>query len=251
VVEVPGALPHGGDERLAALLEHATELVRSAVHELRTPLAAIAMAAQGARRRPECQVAARGLDTILRSCERMDSMLRDLVAAGRLDLLAREPEPQPVECSPFIEELVARQSDGLGARHVHVVVGEPRPAVRVDPKQFEQILEIALTTVLGSSDAGSHPVVEASVADDGVEITVRAECASDVAGSSVSPPTREATGGDALSSRARSLRMLLLRLLVEANRGTVAIDNESGPLTGLRLRLVRAIGDADQPAAGA
>jgi two-component system sensor histidine kinase KdpD len=234
------AIPLGPNERLVALLESATQLVRSATHDLRTPLAAIAMAAQGAKRRPECQVAARGLDRIVRSCERIDSMLTDLAAAGRLELATAEPEQQAVECSRFVPDLLSRLSDRLDAGRVRLVVAARLPPVRVDPKQFEQILEIALTTVLGSSSDDGQTVVEVKAADSWVEVGVSVARPSTVPEHSAGAPGPEESGREALSSQAQALKLLLLRVLVEANGGAVRVDGVPGAPTGLRLRLVPA-----------
>jgi signal transduction histidine kinase len=244
-----GAVQQGRDEPLAPLLECASQLVRSAIHDLRTPLAAIAMAAQGAKRRPECQVAARGLDRILRSCERMDFMLKELAVVGRLGLASTNPEQAPVECSRLVPEALARLSDRLDMRRVHVALAEQLPTVRVDPKQFEHILEIALTTVLSSSGDDGEAALEASAGESWVDIAVRVERPPAVPERSSAGAPGLGVGGsgrEALSSQAQVLRLLLLRVLVEANAGTVCVDGVPETPAGLRLRLVRAITDADQ-----
>ena len=89
-------------------------------------------------------------------------------------------------------------------------------------------------------------LLEANAADSWVEIAVRVErpAASERSAGALGPA---GSAHEALSSQAHALRLLLLRVLVEANCGTVCVDAVSGAFHGVRLRLVRAASATDLP----
>lgn len=207
------------------LAQRRAELLRKATHDLRTPLAAIAVAAQTARRRPECQIAASGLDRIIRSCARMDGMLTELSTAARLDLCSIHPDPRPVDSAHASTRLLFRLSESLDTRRVRVSIDEGLPPIQVDPSHLEQILEILIVTALRSSTDEEQVLLEATPSDPWVEFVVTRE--------------RQGATGRGFDRDGSALSLFVVQVLAEANGGTVSGDGPSEGDTGLRVRFLR------------
>jgi two-component system sensor histidine kinase KdpD len=126
-----------------------TAVLRTVSHDLRSPLTAIRVAAEGLES-PELELAASDreglLETIRVESARLDHLVENLLDLSRLQAGAAAPTP---ELWP-VDELLAQALDELGDRAERVQVDLPAdlPPVQVDPIQAQRILVNLLDNAL-------------------------------------------------------------------------------------------------------
>jgi two-component system, OmpR family, sensor histidine kinase KdpD len=131
-----------------------TAVLRTVSHDLRSPLTAIRVAAEGLES-PDLELAASDrealLETIRVESTRLDGLVENLLDLSRLQAGAAAPTP---ELWP-VSELLAQALDELGDRAERVEVDLPAdlPPVQVDPIQAQRILVNLLDNALKFSSA--------------------------------------------------------------------------------------------------
>ncbi len=150
-----------------------TTVLRSVSHDLRSPLTAIATAAEMLAEPGEL-LSAGDRDELLASireqARRLDRLVGNLLDLSRLEAGAAEPL---AELWP-VDELVGRALDALGSGGDRVVVSlaPDCPAVRVDAAQLERVLVNLVENALRYSPPADSVEVRAVVAPGEVVISV-------------------------------------------------------------------------------
>lgn len=139
------------------------EFVAIASHELRTPLVPIiGWASRLLSSEVTPEIRRTGLEGILRSAKRMETLVRNMLEAARIEQGGPAVDRTVVDVSATVDGLVAELAPLMGGRQVRVdLPGEPCLA-HTDPVAVEQIL----TNLLSNAAKYSPP-------DSPVEVTVR------------------------------------------------------------------------------
>lgn len=166
-------------ERSNAELKHFASI---ASHDLAEPLRTIGGFAQLLEKRYEDKVDDQGRDYIRRmvgGVERLQNLIEDLLAFSRAG--RREIDPEPVDCSELVEEIVLDLKGSIDEHHADVDVGK-LPTVPADPHQLHQVFQNLISNALKfQNGSGERPRVEISarrndgewqfsVADNGIGI---------------------------------------------------------------------------------
>jgi two-component system sensor histidine kinase KdpD len=162
------------------LLEQAEEqrnaLLSAVSHDLRTPLAAI-KASASALHEPDVSEADREAlrTSIGDEADRLDRMVRNLLALGRIEggrLVAR-PEPVPVD--ELVGSVLSRLRQPLSSRRLELDVAAELPPVLVDPVQGEQALGNLVENVIAHTPLNAGLIVRAAARGGWVTIRVADE----------------------------------------------------------------------------
>ena len=189
----------------------------TASHELRTPITAIAGAAEllGADATDESRALT---EIISRNTERISKIVDDLLTISELDQenpeLARAPGDIPALCARAVETV------SLAARAATItidIVVDDGPAVIGDGERLGQLVENLVTNAVKFTPAGGHVCVSARASSTGWTIEVR---------------------DDGIGIRADELETMFLRF----RRGTNARDLQI-PGTGLGLTIAKVVAD--------
>jgi PAS domain S-box-containing protein len=203
-------------------------------HGLRTPLTAIHGHAQLLLRAMETSEEGdrfrHGMETIVSGSQRMSLLLRDLVdltelEAGRPLWLNR----QRLSILPFVERLVERFDGMIAAGRVQVVARDDLPTVVADPDRLERVVATLLSNAFKYSGSDApvtiqlawrHGQLLVSVSDQGPGIPEPQLAAL------FQPPRR---GGSADAPQANlGLGLYIARMLVEAHGGRIWVESEEG-----------------------
>ena len=142
--------------RVDALLSGQRALLADAAHELNTPLAAIKLQAQLARRATDAQ---RGLalDELDRGIARATRLVAQLLQMARLEPDVREQErmPRTVAVDALAAQVVAAFSAQADARGMDLgLVRRDRAVVWADPSEMRVLLDNLVDNALRHADAG-------------------------------------------------------------------------------------------------
>jgi len=149
-----------------------SSLLQSVSHDLRTPLAAIRMAAAGLR--PDSQLGAvarrENADTIEREVEHLNRLVTNLLDLSRIEAGGLRVERETVE----LDDVLARAVERLRARSVDrtLELALEGPPVRVDPVLLEAAFTNVVDNALAYTPPGA-PIRIAALADDAyVRLTI-------------------------------------------------------------------------------
>jgi two-component system, OmpR family, sensor kinase len=235
-------------ERVADLLRAEKELVANVSHELRTPLArirvALDLAAEG-----DAEVARESLADIRDDLDELERLVSDVLAAARLDLGAHSgPRGVPplrrelLDVAGLVGQAAARFEAAHPARPLVVrVPGEPL-TVDGDPVLLRRVLDNLLENAHRYGKGADDPVevvaradrdeLVLEVVDEGIGIS-----AEDL--ERVFMPFFRADKSRARATGGLGLGLALVKRIVEAHGGTIAIDSAPGEGTRARVRLPR------------
>lgn len=144
--------------------------VHTLTHELKSPIAAIAAAAELLQ---DAQMPAaqreRFLHSIGEQTERLDTLIRKLLELARLEQKRQPDNPQTIAVAPLLDALAATVDPLLAARNLTLAIRCP-PALQLDGERF--LIEQAVRNLLDNAVA---------FATSGSTITIQAESLSDAA----------------------------------------------------------------------
>jgi len=219
---------------------------------LRTPLATISASAQMLVRKHETMGAAlRGemLTSIADEAERLDGLLRNLLAVTRVETGELRLQVLPASLDEVLTDTLRRLEHRLAGRRVELQAERGLPLVDLDVRLFEQALLNVLDNALRYSPPGSPIRIETRLVGGQVQVRI-----SD-SGVGVSPEDRELVfekfrrGSNApRSDGGVGLGLTICRAILRAHRGEIRLDSSptGGALVTLTVPPSRvAIGDAD------
>jgi signal transduction histidine kinase len=227
--------PDGGLESEASLLAMVS-------HDLRTPLTSVKGFAQLLLRDPTASATSRRYaEVILAETNRTIRTIDDVA-----DLARTQDEAETIQVVPVdLCQAVLRAADGVRHqdpdRRVKIAVPDSLPLVKADPLRVERVVANLITTVLRYS-LGTEPI-EVGAAGNGewVDFWVRdlgegipvAKYAHvfDLASSGAGPES---------SLNGSGLGLFISRRLVEAQGGSIWVEQDAGRAKGFRFRLAAA-----------
>jgi signal transduction histidine kinase/HAMP domain-containing protein len=151
------------------------DLVSSAAHELRTPLTSVQMSVhlclEGAAG-PVTERQTDLLDTARRECERLQSIVDDLLELARLERRVVEPKRAPFGLDELVTQALARAEDEAGRRHV-ALGREPGPLLTLDAdaERLRHVIDNLLANAI--RHARERVIVAWRERGDAVRIEVR------------------------------------------------------------------------------
>jgi signal transduction histidine kinase len=151
------------------------DLVSSAAHELRTPLTSVQMSVhlclEGAAG-PVTERQADLLDTARRECERLQSIVDDLLELARLERRVVELRRTPVGLDELVTQAVARAEDEAARRHV-AIAREPGPLLTLDAdaERLRHVLDNLIANAI--RHASGRVIVAWRERGDAVRLEVR------------------------------------------------------------------------------
>jgi signal transduction histidine kinase len=129
----------------------AEELITVLAHDLRNYISTIDIRIRTIRRKAELQGRddeMRDCDAALRSVGRLAALVSDILDAARIDQGVLVLEPQPVELTPLVDEVI----DTLGtAQHRIVTKTSDELLIAADPKRVRQCIENILANAVQHS----------------------------------------------------------------------------------------------------
>ncbi|MEW6336580.1 MAG: sensor histidine kinase [Acidobacteriota bacterium] len=162
--------------RLEALLGSQRRLLRDVSHELRSPLARLAVALELARSRAG-EAAGEHLDRIGLEGERLEALVEQLLTLSRLESADGVGESEDVDLAALAVEVAADASFEAAARGVSVATeADPESLVRGDPQALRSAVENVVRNAVAFTADGSvvrvtvratPAVVTVGVADQG------------------------------------------------------------------------------------
>lgn len=151
------------------------DLVSSAAHELRTPLTSVQMSVhlclEGAAG-PVTERQTDLLDTARRECERLQSIVDDLLELARLERRVVELRRAPFALDELVTHAIARATDEAGRRGV-ALAREPGPLLTLDAdaERLRHVIDNLLANAI--RHARERVIVAWRERDDAVRIEVR------------------------------------------------------------------------------
>jgi len=219
--------------RLEAEVErvHAA-LLSSVSHDLRTPLATISASAQMlVRNHVGMEPALRGemLTSIADEAERLDGLLRNLLAITRVETGELRLQVLPASLDEVLNDALRRLDHRMGGRNLELKAQRGLPLVDLDVRLFEQALLNVLDNALRYSPAGSPITIETQQLDGHVQIRVAD------AGVGVAEPDRELVfekfrrGSNApRSDGGVGLGLTICRAILRAHGGEITMAGAAG-----------------------
>lgn len=151
------------------------DLVSSAAHELRTPLTSVQMSVhlclEGAAG-PVTERQTDLLDTARRECERLQSIVDDLLELARLERRVVEPKRAPFGLDELVTQALTRAEDEAGRRHV-ALSREPGPllTLHADAERLRHVIDNLIANAI--RHARERVIVAWRERDDAVRVEVR------------------------------------------------------------------------------
>ena len=151
------------------------DLVSSAAHELRTPLTSVQMSVhlclEGAAG-PVTERQTDLLDTARRECERLQSIVDDLLELARLERRVVEPKRAPFGLDELVTQALTRAEDEAGRRHV-ALSREPGPllTLHADAERLRHVIDNLIANAV--RHARERVIVAWRERDDAVRVEVR------------------------------------------------------------------------------
>ncbi len=159
-------------QRVDDLLTGQRRVLADAAHELNTPLAAVKLQAQLARRSDEVHREA-ALDELDKGIERSTHLVAQLLQMARLEPDVHARHPGPVRCDQLAAEVVAAFSARADARGIDLGLETSDAAtVRMDPEDLRVLLNNLVDNALRHTPAGSRVDIHVRQVGERVTITV-------------------------------------------------------------------------------
>ncbi len=221
--------------RLDAAMRRQTEFTGDASHELRTPLASAKSTLQAAVSRPrQAEQYRQAIEETLGDLDRMDKLIRQLLALARMDVSDSPGQRQQVRLDELLADLAAAANASPPAGLARVVCRDmPATTIRGDADElaqlFRNLIDNALChgprgrTVTISISAEGDSSVAAAVHDEGGRIPPEALGRLFDRFYRADPSRASATGGTGLG-------LAIVREIVRRHDGRVEIT--SAPQTG-------------------
>lgn len=158
------------------LQQRQAELLHIVSHDLRLPLTVI----QGHAQLIEDAFGVRqingelalSISTIIRSVQRMNVMIQDLVDIARLEGKQLVLQCEPVSLDAYLPDLLRRMAEILPVQRIHVYLAPDLPPVRADYARLERILLNVLSNAIKYSAPETPVEIHATRHSDEVVIAV-------------------------------------------------------------------------------
>jgi two-component system OmpR family sensor kinase len=158
--------------RVADLLARQRQVLADAAHELNTPLAAVKLQAQLARRSDDVHREA-ALDELDKGIERSTHLVAQLLQMARLEPDVHQRHPVPLRCDQLAAEVVGAFSARADARGIDLgLEASDAATVFMDPEDFRVMLNNLVDNALRHTPMGSRVDIRVRQTGDCVTIAV-------------------------------------------------------------------------------
>ncbi|HLJ12698.1 MAG TPA: ATP-binding protein [Planctomycetaceae bacterium] len=172
-----GAIVVASDiSQLRRLEQVRQEFVANASHELKTPLASIKACVEtlldGALEDVENRV--KFLQTVNEQTERLDKLVRDLLALTRIESQERQPALHPVALDEIVQLCIHRHLQNAERKEMRLTATSSPEGVRVlaDEEALEQILDNLIDNAIKYTNSGGSITIRWGVNDRRCQIDV-------------------------------------------------------------------------------
>jgi PAS domain S-box-containing protein len=208
-----------------------SEFIATASHELRTPLTSVQMGVHLLLERAAGELTEKQVEILSacrEDCERLDTLMRDLLDVSRIEAGESKPRLEPIKTRDLINDAIKELRPQVESKGLDFRVEAPidLPAVIADRSQVERVLS---NLVVNAMRYTKHGEIKISVQPRGNSVAVSI---SDT-GSGIPPEylphifdkfvqvPGAATGGAGLG-------LAISRLIVEAHGGQISVQSERG-----------------------
>ncbi len=219
------------------------EFVANVSHEFRTPLAIFRGYLETLMDQAELPAAdaRRILEAMRRHSERLNALVEDLLVLTKFEAKQLMIEPSLVRADLFFRQLLRDWQQRAGAEECEVTLDVPEglPSLEVDPLRFEQVLMNLLENAVAYSNPPRRVAISVARNDGRIEVRV--------ADNGIGIPPAElprlferfyrVDKGRSRTSGGTGLGLSIVKQMIEAHRGTVAVESEVGKGTTVVLRL--------------
>ena len=220
-------------ERVDQLLLGQRQFIADVAHELNTPLAAVKLQAQLARRVTEGERSA-ALDELDQGIARATHLVAQLLQMARLEPELRQPPTEQVRLDLLANQVVAAFSAQAEARHIDLGrVGHDSATLVGDPSELGVLLNNLVSNALRHTPEGSRVDVRASRTGDDVTLAVSDN------GPGIEPDQREAALQrfvrlNPQHSHGSGLGLAIASRIVQQHQGRLTLEETPGG--GLTVR---------------
>jgi signal transduction histidine kinase len=153
------------------------ELVANISHDLRTPIASISGYAETLQlqgQQMSVEEKTEFLDAVIRNVKRLEKMVADLFELSKLEAKERTIEPEAVQLSDLMQDVVAKYS--LLARDkgvsINTMVSATPPLVYADIAMIDRVLQNIVDNALRHCDSGDIIHIELNPGEQAVEVKI-------------------------------------------------------------------------------
>ncbi len=246
---------------LSRVVQVKSDLVANASHELRTPIAAIRMAAETVRSLdPVADAVAlkRCVDVIDRQTGWLEELVRDLLDLSKLEAPSARFHPQAVDLPRFCEELVERFAPPVEKKRMQLVIdgSDSLPGIHVHPGLLRMVLDNLVDNALKFTPEGGRVRlawrgvghdVEFVVEDNGSGIPMEDQARVFERFYQVER-ARSGAGSLRDAPRGTGLGLSIVRHAVLAMNGRMELESLLGKGTKFTVTLPRVAGESCSPA---
>lgn len=229
-------------DRVSGLLDDRRQLVASASHELRTPVATVRGYLESALARPDqVSPALHGdLETMERELSRLQQLIEDLFALSQAEVGKLSLRMEPIDVGPLVARLVETAAPlAWRQRRVQLLadVSADVPPARVDRQRLEQIVSNLLGNAIRHTPPGGLVATHVSADDGMVRLEVRDTGEGIRAEDLPHVWERFFRGHSEHGEGGAGLGLALVRELAEAMGGTVEVSSTPGEGSTFAVRL--------------
>ncbi len=225
----------GMTERLGELLEAQRWLLRDVSHELRSPLARLAISLELVRRKAS-EEAAPALDRIERETERLNTMIGELLTLSRLEAKDGLEETAAVPLGPLVEAIVEDASMEAQANGSNVTTSiRDVPTVQGHQELLRRAVENVVRNAVRFTEPGTTVDVALTSNDGFAELTVtdRGPGVPEAALERIFEPFYRVEADRARAKGGTGIGLAITQRAVTLHRGSVKAENADGG--GLRV----------------
>ncbi len=239
--------------RLDAALAAQRRFTTDAAHELRTPLAALALQAELAERAPDASTRAAAMTDLMAGIARASRLVEQLLTLARLEPEALVTNFSRVDLVALAKDAIVARAPIAEAKGIDLgCAGTEAVAVRGDPASLETLLANLLDNALRYTPGGGRVdvAVAAQSGDAVLAVTDTGPGIAIAARERVFERFhREVPADDAGHEAGSGLGLSIVRRIADAHGATVTLDDGAGGKgLAVRVRFPRADPDRAQPA---